>query len=129
MSLGCGLTDAAKRTGLTTNQVRNYLQFRLINSTWRSARGHYQFDQAALKRLRLIGLGARAGMRLESIRRFLDAMDDSDQAVLTVERERVERFIDERRSTLRQLVREVHRACEAPKDYGALRPQRTQAQK
>jgi len=129
MPTSCGLTEAAEQTGLSTHQVRNYLHFRLIHAAERSVRGHYQFDQAAVNRLRLIGLATRAGMHLESLRQFLATLDGTDKAARKGGREAVERFVHERRSVLRQLVRELNRACELPVDYGALESQRTRAKK
>ncbi len=120
----CGLTEAAKRAGLTVNQARNYVQFQLLGHCAQSARGHYQFDQAAISRMRLIGLATGAGWRIEQLRRFLDALDELDTAALKTERESAANFVRERRSRLRKLVRELNHACESPHDYGSLTSRR-----
>lgn len=120
MSAHCGLSEAAQRAGLSANQVRNYLHFRLLRASARNARGHYRFDQAAVNRLRLIGLATRAGLHLNVLRGFLVALDDPDPSALTAAREMVETGIRERRRTLRQLVQDVNRACESPDEYGAI---------
>ena len=102
------------------NQARNYVQFQLLRDCAQSAHGHYQFDQAAIRRLRLIGLATSTGWRIEELRRFLDALDEVDTTVLKTEREAVANFVRERRSRLRNLVRESNHACVSPHDYGSL---------
>lgn len=125
MPADCGLTEAAQRAGLTASQVRNYLHFRLLPATNRTSRGHYRFDEAAVNRLRLIGLATQAGLRLEAMRPLLAALDDGDASALEAARETVESVIRERRQTLRELVKELNQACNAPDKYGGIAVKRT----
>jgi DNA-binding transcriptional MerR regulator len=120
MLAACGVTEAAKRAGLTTHQVRNYVQSQLLGNCAQSARGHYQFDQAAIRRLRLIGLATSSGWRIEELRRFLVALDEMDTTALKTEREAAANFVHERRTTMRKLVRELNHASVSPDDYGSL---------
>ena len=113
----CRLSAAADRAGLTPHQVRNYVQFRLLGSPQRDARGHLRFDDAAINRLRLIGLATKAGVTLDALRPFLMALDSADTAALKQQQALMRQCVAERRGILRTLMWHLKRAYESPTTY------------
>ena len=117
MSRRYSISEAAREAGLTSHQVRNYLQFHLVESCRRTPGGRHQFDEACVRRLRLISAAMRTGLLIENLRPFLDELDQGNSAALEEHRVSILRLIRARQNAIDQLAGELQNACGNPKLY------------
>jgi DNA-binding transcriptional MerR regulator len=69
----CKITELAKRHGLSRTTLLYYDRIGLLSPSYRSAAGYRVYDEEDQERLALICAYREAGLRLDSIRGFLDS--------------------------------------------------------
>ena len=111
------LSLAAQKAGLSSHQVRNYLQFGLVKSCAQSAAGHHRFDHDCIERMQFIGTAMRVGVLIDELRVFLQAVDSGDIVAARSQAKKLHDQVSARRSTINRLSRELKYACQRPEFF------------
>ncbi len=99
------IAQAAARAGITIHQARCYVVAGLVAPYATTEGGYHLFNGTCVARLRLIGAATRAGLRLEEMRGFCQALDAHDTEKVDATRDLLEARLSERRAALRRVQR------------------------
>ena len=111
------LSAVADLAGLTSNQVRNYLQFRLLKSCARSPAGHHLFDDSCVDRLLFIASAIKAGVLIEELRVFLNAIDNGEDETARAQCVVFRRHARARRLAINRLSTELQKLGKRPAEF------------
>ena len=78
------ISDAARRSGLSTKTIRYYEQIELIAPVRRAANGYRDYDQATLTELRFVHRAREVGFSVEEARSLLQIYRDPGRQSLHV---------------------------------------------
>ncbi|MEM9257028.1 MAG: MerR family transcriptional regulator [Pseudomonadota bacterium] len=73
------ISEAARRSGLTTKTIRYYESIGLIEPVRRSANGYRRYDHASVAELRFLARAREAGFDLQESRQLLELLRDSSR--------------------------------------------------
>lgn len=105
------IAQAAVHAGITIHQARCYVAAGLVTPCATTEGGYHLFNQTCIARLRLIGAATRAGLRLEEMRGFCQALDAHDIEKVDATRDFLKARLSERRTALRRVRRLLTEAC------------------
>lgn len=103
--------QAAARAGITIHQARCYVAAGLVSPCATTEGGYHLFNGTCIARLRLIGAATRAGLQLEEMRGFCQALDAHHVEKFDATRDLLEARLSERRTALRRVRRLLTEAC------------------
>ena len=100
-----GIAQVAARAGITIHQARCYVAAGLVSPCAKTEGGYHLFNGTCVARLRLIGAATRAGLRLEEMRGFCQALDAHHVEKVDATRDLLKARLSERRTALRRIQR------------------------
>lgn len=105
------IAEAARRAGVTVNQVRTYVSADLVKPCAATPGGYFLFDEVCVTRLRLIGAATRAGLLIREIADLVRALGVSDPQALRAARRSVTAAIGSRQAAIQHLEELLSGAC------------------
>ncbi len=108
------LSVAAQMAGLSSHQVRNYLQFRLVKNCGRSSAGHHRFDDDGVARLLFIGAAMQAGILIDELRVLVHAIDTDDAPTVRSQCEKLRAQVSTKQATMNRLSADLQRVRQQP---------------